>query len=318
MELKTDKARQEAMNLALMSAMNKSNRSGFGWVLLDEEVKRLSSGSFVIGQDDNTDLLINSIRDYIDELSHLIITCDPVIAFIDVEALCDVLELSSCRTVTIGYHDNLINNEKWTQWQHDWSGEVLYMPPTQVSERLNAGPKKLIKSHYPWLTGLSISAVSGHAMAFSDLSHEFGFNAFLKELANKSRAVLFTPSQENIISILEGKNLNLESHCFYQVESLGEVIAALNECVLQQRTNVLLFSDLRFLQTVIQAELCDEIIHHIGFESVEKERAEEQPVISPFENWSIVNSEVVGQCVRLTLGHLDEIKNLAPSGMRLN
>lgn len=295
----TEHAVKEAMNFALTSALKKSPRSGFSWVLLDGQGRYLESDSMIIGSDMLK--LATSIERYSSSFRHLVLTADPVTAMIDQQRLIQALAASECKSITIGFCAAVQRDTPWQQWLLTWDGKVYNLPHTQLTEMLSAGPNKVLLNGLPWLTSISTANLHGAPLKLIEFKNEFGFSAYIRELANQSSVILYTASQKDILECLDKKNFSEEEQLICEVDSLARLESVLRYCAMDKRTSAVILCDIEFLQQLVCAGKCDEIVHHLGLISAESADVQLQQWTIPFDLWSIITSDAIGKCLRLVL-----------------
>jgi hypothetical protein len=295
----TERAVKEAMNFALTAALKKSPRSGFGWVLLDGQGRYLDSNSMIIGAD--LLKLSMSVEKFALTFRHLVLTSDPVTAMIDQERLIQALASSECKTITIGFCSDVQRDTPWQQWLSTWKGKVYNLPHTQLTEMLSAGPNKVLLNGLPWLTSISTANLHGAPLKLIEFKNEFGFSAYIRELANQSSVILYTASQKDILECLDKKNFSEADQLICEVDSLPRLESILRYCAMEKRTSAVILCDIEFLQQLVCAGKCDEIVHHLGLISAEPADVLLQQWTIPFDLWSIITSDAIGKCLRLVL-----------------
>lgn len=310
--------RQRAMNLAMTCAINKSSRSGFGWVLLDSQGAHLSSGGFIIGERGNTAAIVEQLEQHAFGIRELIITGTPVAAMLDLSELLPAIENSSCEVITIGFDSELLIDAQWQEWLNTKSHKVCHLPENQISARLHTGPTKLQLSGLPWVTGVLAGTFSHHPLKLTDVCSEFGINAHIKSMASQYLIALYTPNQKDILSLLSKEQTGNEAISYIEVASIDDVTKALRKAAADNHTCILLLCDSEFLKQGIQYNLYDEIVYHISFSVNEKSQPKTSSPIAQFENWAIQNCETVGRCIRLTLEREYQSNIVPPLSVRLN
>jgi|GEM_PF-3320699 len=341
----------ECINFALMRANKISSRSGIAWVLLDKNKKILHSDATIAGI--NSENLAASLKFHGDNLEQLILTVEPIPYLFDIENLIDALAASACKNLIVCYSmPGAIANYHWNNWLSSWDGEIVRLPLSLMGANLCAGPRKILASARPWVTTVSSADMHNISKSISDFNEEFGVTAYVKELVNQSRAVLYSPDQKAILSSMDEGNYVDEAHEYFEVSTATSCEAIFRHCVVEKRCSVLVFANMELLAQLMQRNLTDEIVHHLAVtfedksnhatnlkgedvEEVEQDglavqeialpvlqarsRVQSLPMIElPFGEWTLQSSTAVGKCSRLLLKSNIEIEVENGLRQRLN
>ena len=310
--------RQRAINLAMTCAINKSSRSGFGWVLLNGQGEHISSGGFIIGERGNTAAIVERLEEHAFSIRELVMTGTPVAGMLDLSELLPAIENSSCKAITLGYDSELLADNQWQEWLQTEMIKVYHMPVNQISERLHTGTIKLQLKGLPWLTAISAGTLGHHPLKLIDLKGEFGSDAHIKFLANQYKTILFTNDQKDMLALIRKRKTGIKRFNRAQVETIEDVIKELKLAAFKNQTSILLLCDNDFIKQVISHDLCDEIVYQISFSANEiKQKSVGLPSV-PFENWAIQNCETVGRSIRLTLEREYPESNVPSLSVRFN
>ncbi len=323
-----DEAASKAINLALISAEKISKRAGIAWVLLDENRKHLHSESIIAGT--NSQRLAVSISRFRFDVCYLVLTIEPIAMLFNQQSLIDALERSSCKTIIIG--DTLkaaLPHDLWDTWIRKWQGNVQRIGYSRASRALAAGPYKVSIDNRPWVTSVSAASMTGNTVFLDELVHEFGFSAYIDEIAKQSRAVLYSTSQRKYIDHISEVNYVDEYQEFFEVDCVQSISAIFRHCAREHRCSILMLVDIELQSTLMESGMTDEVLHHISFandtsnESVAHNRAlhnSSNIAALPTKGWQQVENSIVGNSNRLKLMSSDDkgVDTPSVSGCRLN
>ena len=327
----------ECMNYALMRANKISSRAGIAWVLQDENKKLLHSDATIAGI--NLENLAASIKSYGKNLDQLILTIEPIPYLFDIDNLTEALSASNCKSLIVCYNmPNKIPNYAWHTWLSTWDGEIVRLPLSIMGANLSAGPRKILTSARPWVTTISSADMHNSNKNISDFSEEFGVTAYVKELVNQSRAILYSPDQKAILATMDEGNFVDEAHEYFEVATAKSCEAIFRHCIIEKRCSVLVFANMELLAQLMQANLTDEIVHHLAVtfantgahNDIKKDVGillSNNPVMQevampmlqalpnrllpsielPLSEWTLQSSTAVGKCSRLLLKSNKEI-----------
>jgi hypothetical protein len=314
-----------AINLALTSAQKNSRRAGVGWSLTDENYNHLNSGGMIAGADPLT--LPAVIDRYGDKLHSLVMTLEPLPRIMDVQGLTEALERSSCAIVYICYRNDEMAEAShyWQDWIGGWHGEVVYLPSSAAAIELALGPAKVMRQLQPWVTAVSAADMTGNSIPLKTFEQEFGFSAQLDELVNQSRAICYSTSQADAVSLLSEDNYSGELLELYEVNDVQSFAAILKHCATERRCSVVAIVDVRFLAEMIESNLCNEIIHHLAVaDCVPTTPASSLNGLTPpvphlpLSDWQLINSSSMGNCTQLILRPIENALPEAALGHSLN
>jgi len=176
--------------------------------------------------------------------------------------------------------------------------------------------------------------------------------AYIKELVNQSRAVLYSPDQKAILASMDEGNYVDEAIEYFEVNTPSSCEAIFRHCIVEKRCTVVVFADMELLAQLMQRNLTDEIVHHLAVTFadtsarastaegenmvvVEQDNKALQELASPglqvrsaahslpmtelpLSNWTLQSSTAVGKCSRLLLKSNIEIDAENELRQRLN
>ncbi|RYY74185.1 MAG: hypothetical protein EOO52_15085 [Gammaproteobacteria bacterium] len=341
----------ECINFALMRANKVSSRAGIAWVLQDKNRKIIHSDATIAGV--NSENLAASVRYHGSNLDQLILTVEPIPYLFDIENLVEVLTASNCSSLIVCYKMPAnVSNYHWNNWLAGWDGEIIRLPLSIMGANLAAGPRKIITGARPWVTTISSADMHNNNKNINDFSEEFGVTAYIKELVNQSRAVLYSPDQKAILASMDEANYVDEAIEYFEVSTASSCEAVFRHCIVEKRCSVLVFADMELLAHLMQRNLTDEIVHHLAVTFadtgsranivegedivvVEQDNKALQKIVSsglqvrsaahslpmtelPLSNWTLQSSTAVGKCSRLLLKSNIEIDVENDLRQRLN
>lgn len=305
------------MNLAITHAQKLSRRAGIGWVLLDSTCHPIFNGGVIAGADPWR--LAANIERFRENVSTLLLTVEPIAGLVDQRKLIAAVENSNCELLVIGRRiQTSFTSSAWHDWISRWRGRVMYMPMHGQDQDLTSGPQQVFMHNRPWVTCISAADIYGNSMALSAFEHEFGVAAYLGEIANQSRAVLYSAGQASLLRHLPEENFAEEGQEFFEVEDAGSVAAILQHCATERRCSVVIFTDLQLLASLLQKNLVDEITHHIAVANYDcLESATPLPKL-PLQGWQQISCTAAGNCTRIHLRADRETSLGNPSIRNLN
>lgn len=296
--LPPDSVLQTAMNLAITHAQKLSRRAGIGWVLLDREYKPLLNGGVIAGADPWR--LPANIERFREKISILLLSIEPLAGLVDQKKLFTALENSNCDLLVIDKTIHITHpSNAWRDWLKQWHGQVIYLPLSDAT--LTCGPQHIFSLNRPWVTCVSAADIYGNSLALSAFERDFGVTAYLNELCNQSRAVLYSTAQAALVEQLPEENFAEEPQEFFAVDDARSVAAILQNCAAERRCSVVIFCDMALLATLLQKNLVDEITHHIAVADYDC-RASPKPLPKlPLQGWQQISCVAAGNCTRIHL-----------------
>lgn len=307
-ETAKSEATKNILNLVLTNAHRISKRAGIGWAFLDELCTLISHTYAIAGANPNQ--LSRAVQEHGDRLNHLIISVEPSGAYFDLGMLINCIEQSNCLKITIGCQlPQELRDKNWLKWAKSWGGELQYAGYSNIAVNLSAGIRSILGAKRPWVSAISASTIENQAFPLSNLKHEFGFSAYLGNLVKQNTAVLFNRTQGKIIEQLPAINWAGQAIEFYDVEEPAHAHAILEECAGKQFYSVVLICDPNKLSRYAELNMVDEIYHHIAIAN-SKDRNIDTAEFLKLENWTIMSSDVVGNCIRMSMKRNDNIPQL--------
>jgi hypothetical protein len=289
-----------AMNLALTSAQNMSDRAGLGWCLIDENETVLTHGSAMHGIE--TQRLAFSVSRYKATLDHLFITCEPLGKLFESGPLIQYINESACTKISIAFKaDEALVDADWLAWIKSWKGEVNYNTTSGIAQNLLAGASSIKRIERPWVIALCASDINNQSIPLADLHREFGFIAYVINLVNQSRAFIYDSTQSELVDKVPTENNIDEAVEFFEISNNNNLISILRYCASQGRCNVVIASDMKQLSELIRLELVDEIVYHIALTSPQETPRPDHPTGLDLGSWTLISTDTVGKSVRMRL-----------------
>lgn len=308
-ETDTSESIENTLNLVFINAYRVSRRASIGWALLDDGNGLLTHNSMMAGA--NLSTLPEAIKEFGDSLDHLLLSVEPGRPYCDLQSLIHQIELSNCLRITIGYRlPQGIRDVNWTEWVDNWHGEVSYSPHVGVGEKLASGIRSILLANRPWVTAISASTIENQHLGLTHLLNEFGFRAYLDNLVVQSGAILYSPTQQGILETLPRINRAGQVIDIHEVEDASKISCILKECALRQRYSVLLLCDPNMLSRCAELNMVDEIYHHIAIANMKQKNKVSTPEFLKLENWTIASSDVVGNCIRMSIKRNDNLPRI--------
>jgi len=296
----------DAINLALKSAQNKSRRAGIGWAILDDQGSLLTHGSIIAGIETERPSL--SVARYQNTIHHLILTTEPSPGFFSASSLIKQLSASSCSKITIAHRlDDDVVDAQWREWTEAAQDKFDYRQVCGIAQSLCAGIVKVRREQRPWVTVVSAADLERQSKPLINMIEEFGFKAYLSNLVGQNRAYLVEPHQVEILEHLPEDNNMEELIEIYELPDIRTTQTLLNYCATENRGSVLLSCSLDFLEQLVEADLADEIIHHIDIDTTQGPAKIEAPLCINLESWSLISSSAVGTAIRMRFKKKDDI-----------
>ena len=299
----------EFMNTALTEATKISRRSGIGWCLLDQHQNILNcSGTLAGFEPEKLSLLIDRYRERID---HIYLTMEPGNGAFNISRLIASMENSRCEACTIGYKFNQdLANKEWRGWSAKWNGNITYLPENEMTRKLVSGFSSLRMNRRPWVTAISSANISGVSTPLHKLVNEFGFKHYIDYLVQETRAILYAPQEKPMLELLSKYNIVDEFIEHFEVDETINIASVLTYCYQENRSNVVILSDMKLLNQLIQEDSVDEIVHHISTIDDHDNMPPAENIVN-LKSWSVESSTVVGDSNRIVL-----TKQMAPEHLR--
>jgi len=201
----------------------------------------------------------------------------------------------------------------------------VYLPSSASAIELALGPTQVMSQLKPWVTAVSAADMAGNSISLLTFEQEFGFRAQLDELANQSRAICYSSSQADAMSLLSEDNFSGELLELYEVNDVQSFAAILKHCAIEKRCSIVAIVDVSFLAEMIEAGLCNEIIHHLAVADCAPTKptaglsglVEPVPHL-PLRDWQLINSSPMGNCTQLILRPVESPMPPAALGHSLN
>ncbi|WNO10689.1 hypothetical protein [Teredinibacter sp. KSP-S5-2] len=294
------------MNLVLSTlshAQSISSRAAFAWLITDKNNRALSHDAVIAGF--NQKQILNEIAKYKNQAEKLFLSIEPLSTIIDIDQLIETITSSNIREITLGntLPDKLSDN-RWRQWLTTWQGKIHTMPFNSTIERISYGINEVLHNQKPWVTCVTAATIAGREIKLSSLSNEFGFSSYLDELIKQSGVLMYTSDQAMIIDSLNLVNNMGKAIEIIEILSLDTLNSILRQCAERQRFNVVILSNLQALAHLLENNLIDEAIHHIGHTQLDYEgnsTTTHAPLdLIALNNWNLAASDIVGECSRLT------------------
>lgn len=307
--------------LALSHAQTTSSRAGVSWSLATSNKTLLTCDATIAGS--NPQKLELALKKYRFSADHLFLSIEPIPGIFRIADLVRCIDASSLSRITFGKRlPEQVADRNWRQWEAQWDGETTVLEPNAISESINYGIEKLRTSGRPWVTCVTAASFTGMPVSLNSLKKEFGFQSFLAQQINQSRAMFYTSSQSAIVGSLPSINVMDEEVESYEINCDQSLEPLLRHCATEQCYSVVILSDMRTLSYLINENLVDEVVHHItnaGCRSSAPFSATDHQQLSDslfgLRDWKLIDSAVAGECNRLILCCRAPVPN---SGSRLN
>ena len=258
-----DKASSDALSLTLNASRSLAPRAAIGWCLLDTEDQVIACDATMAGVASTK--LINCLRQHSEQCQQLILTLEPVQGIVNGGDLIQVLEDSSCQQINIAHRmESKYLDADWLRWKATWSGELQYLTQSYIAGQLAAGVESVKQHRRPWVIAVCAADWFGRSLSLQDQCEGFAMKEQLNHYASQSRAVLFTPEQQEfIINLPEANSINepivpFEVYDFHAIESL------LNYWASEYRCNCVIYTNTHTLGYLLQQELVDEVIYYLA------------------------------------------------------
>ncbi|WP_149027199.1 hypothetical protein [Shewanella psychrophila] len=301
MELDTQQKQRAAlevsMSLAITSAEKVSKRAGIGWVLLDENSLHIHSEAIIAGT--NYLSLTASINRYAHVVHTLIVTLWPLESLFDCEELASSLVESSCQKIIVPVMDFDMQSFRASPLGR-WQGEIESVDFLHATRRIGSGLNMVLSSHRPWVSSVSIADNQDKSLRLEDFRGEFGFVAYIDEIAKQSRAVVYSPSQKGFIEQLSDRNYANEYQEFYEATSIEGMRTLLKYFASEHRCSVLVLTEDKMQSALMENKLTDEVICHLPIHDKPVSKLTELASL-PTEGWQLNSNTDIGACSRLIL-----------------
>jgi len=247
--------------LAVLRATDVSSKAGIGWSLFDDDQRLVHYNACMTGTDAGR--LIRDIRQYGQQSYSLFISSEPSTVSFDMHTLTNELDKSEIQIIYIGKSfEEDYGNRVWRAWARQWRGNIEEFSYNPVFEQLTLGEQMLRLRQRPWVIATAAEDCKGNTLPLTALTREFDVVNFLSILTQQSRAVLYSPSQQDIIEYLPDENNAFEPIELFQVYDNNNIETIFKYCAQESRCSALALSDDLMLSSLIANDLVDEIVYH--------------------------------------------------------
>lgn len=297
---------REAIKLALSRAQQVSGRAGISWALIDGLEDIVQYDAAIAGLDKHK--IVAAVQAYGDTLDHLFISMEPNTTACDVADLLRAINNSQCNHITIGHRfADSVADPHWRQWERSWAGDIHYLSANATSMQLSAGITSIKERRRPWITAISAACFEGVNLPLGTFLKTFDFLPYLNNLLQQQRALFYAGPQAHLLPYLSARNFSHELLDTFEIFNASDLNSILQYCALQERCSAVVLCDMPLLEFLIEKNLVDEVVHHIGEtgteNSVHHERRSKGAMEALFDStrWMLVANSALGNCNRIIL-----------------
>lgn len=299
-----DKAFSGALNLTLNTSRSLAPRAAIGWCLLDAEDQVIACDATMAGVASTK--LIHCLRQHAEQCQQLLLTLEPVQGIMNGGDLIKVLENSSCQQINIAHRmESKYLDVDWLRWKETWSGELHYLAQSYVARQLAAGIESVKQNRRPWVIAVCAADWFGRSLPLQDQCEGFAMKEQLHHYASQSRAVLFTPEQQEFVSNLPEANSINEPIVPFEIYDLPAIESLLNYWASEYRCNCVIYTNTHTLGYLLQQELVDEVIYYLADAGNNSRLADINSISAlpamNFAGWQTTSCSKAGDGCRLVL-----------------
>jgi hypothetical protein len=296
-----------------LKARNISRRTGVAWALMDAERKVINCSGDIAGNfPEKLAININKLRHSVVEL---FISIEPIAGIFNTRELTKAIDASNINSITFGAKilENICDSY-WKEWVGQWSGAVQYAQKSAVIEWPGFALSSLRDISQPWVTCVTAANLAGLPIALSDLADEFDVLNYVSNLVKESRALLYSKNQQQLVDLIAENNSTENCLEILSVDKDDDFRSLLRYCRTKNIFGVIILSDMSGLTYLLEHNLLDEIVHHIGNSTPLATKNPQDEMLNPAINsvaglmsWHLLSSEVVGNCSRMVLSRVKQL-----------
>jgi hypothetical protein len=258
-----EKAFSDALSLTLNASRSLAPRAAIGWCLLDTEDQVIACDATMAGVASTK--LIHCLRQHADQCQQLLLTLEPVQGIVNGGELIKTLENSSCQKISIAHRiEPKYLDADWLRWKENWSGELHYLTQSYIAAQLAAGIESVKRHRRPWVIAVCAADWFGRSLSLQDQCDGFAMKEQLNHYASQSRAVLFTPEQQEFVSNLPDANSINEPIIPFEIYDFPAIESLLNYWASEYICNCVVYTNTHTLGYLLQQELVDEVIYYLA------------------------------------------------------
>ena len=315
-----DKTFSDALSLTLNTSRSLAPRAAIGWCLLDTGNQVIACDATMAGVASTK--LIHCLRQHAEQCQQIVLTLEPIQGIVNGGELIKVLENSSCEKISIAHRmESKYLDLDWLRWKETWPGDLNYLAQSYVAEQLAAGIESVKQRHRPWVIAVCAADWFGRSLSLKDQCEGFAIKEQLNHYASQSRAILFTPEQQDFVSNLPETNSINEPIAPFEIYDFHAIESLLNYWASEYRCNCVIYTNTLTLGYLLQQELVDEVVYYLADADNDSRLAEAGsmhglPVMN-FTGWQTTSCSKAGDGCRLVLRRKSSHSNYL-SNPRLN